>query len=366
MFLKSFIKELPKDDPFHEVAQENPFITKMIQDGYTGRKGKGGFYRIKKEGKKKILESINLKTGNYSKTKKITLDTGTLDFIFLIKRLDKLGDYAWSVLSKIILYASSLIPDVTDKYNNIDEAMRLGFNWTLGPFEILEKIGIEFFAEQDQNLKFNRFLNDLYLNEKIDWYEKKQQYLQENLSTLRRRSNIYWLKTDVRTNENLIFNSAKIYTSETERPYGTETKGYNIVEFTTKANTLDSDSMYALSKATEKNLIILNDALQFSAGVNLNYVMEFAEQKEWRKIQKFIFDFQQTCKKLKYSEFPVISAPSGLAIGGGFEVVCQSDYVVSHTNVVLGLVETLVGLIPAGGGCKEMLWRWIQSRRIKK
>ena len=141
----------------------------MIQDGYTGRKGKGGFYRIKKEGKKKILESINLKTGNYSKTKKITLDTETLDFIFLIKRLDKLGDYAWSVLSKIILYASSLIPDVTDKYNNIDEAMRLGFNWTLGPFEILEKIGIEFFAEQDQNLKFNRFLNDLYLNEKIDW-----------------------------------------------------------------------------------------------------------------------------------------------------------------------------------------------------
>ena len=74
--------------------------------------------------------------------------------------------------------------------------------------------------------------------------------------------------------------------------------------------------MYALSKATEKNLIIINDALQFSAGVNLNYIMEFAKQKEWRKIQKFIFDFQQTCKKLKYSEFPVISAPSGLAIGG--------------------------------------------------
>ena len=356
--LKSFIKELPKDDPFHEVAQENPLITKLISEGYTGRKGKGGFYRINKEGEKKVLESINLKTGEYSKTKKVDLETETLDFIYLINRIDKFGEYAWSVLSKIILYASSLIPKVTDEYNNIDEAMRLGFNWTIGPFEILDKIGIEFFAERDQNLKLNRFLNNLYLNERIDWYSDKQLYLKHDLRTLRRRSNIYWLKADVKKNENLIFNSAKIYTSETE--------GYNIVEFTTKANTLDSDSMYALSKATEKNLIIINDALQFSAGVNLNYVMEFAKQKEWRKIQKFIFDFQQTCKKLKYSEFPVIAAPSGLAIGGGVEVVCQSDYVVSHTNVVLGLVETLVGLIPAGGGCKEMLWRWMQTDESKK
>ena len=356
--LKSFIKELPKDDPFHEVAQEKPLITKLISDGYTGRKGKGGFYRINKKGEKKVLESINLKTGEYSKTKKVDLETETLDFIYLINRIDKFGEYAWSVLSKIILYASSLIPKVTDEYNNIDEAMRLGFNWTIGPFEILDKIGIEFFAERDQNLKLNRFLNNLYLNKRIDWYSDKQLYLKHDLRTLRRRSNIYWLKTDVKKNENLIFNSAKIYTSETE--------GYNIVEFTTKANTLDSDSMYALSKATEKNLIIINDALQFSAGINLNYVMEFAKQKEWRKIQKFIFDFQQTCKKLKYSEFPVIAAPSGLAIGGGFEVVCQSDYVVSHTNVVLGLVETLVGLIPAGGGCKEMLWRWMQTDESKK
>ncbi len=356
--LKSFIKELPKDDPFHEVAQENPLITKLISDGYTGRKSKGGFYRINKEGEKKVLESINLKTGEYSKTKKVDLETETLDFIYLINRIDKFGEYAWSVLSKIILYASSLIPKVTDEYNNIDEAMRLGFNWTIGPFEILDKIGIEFFAERDQNLKLNRFLNNLYLNERVDWYSDKQLYLKHDLRTLRRRSNIYWLKADVKKNENLISNSAKIYTSETE--------GYNIVEFTTKANTLDSDSMYALSKATEKNLIIINDALQFSAGVNLNYIMEFAKQKEWRKIQKFIFDFQQTCKKLKYSEFPVIAAPSGLAIGGGFEVVCQSDYVVSHTNVVLGLVETLVGLIPAGGGCKEMLWRWMQTDESKK
>ena len=93
--------------------------------------------------------------------------------------------------------------------------------------------------------------------------------------------------------------------------------------------------------------------------------MSYAENNEWYKIEKFIRDFQKTCKKLKYSNHPVISAPSGLAIGGGFEVLVQSNYVVSHTNVVLGLVETLVGLVPAGGGCKELLWRWMQTKESK-
>jgi 3-hydroxyacyl-CoA dehydrogenase len=138
---------------------------------------------------------------------------------------------------------------------------------------------------------------------------------------------------------------------------------YCIVEFTTKANTLDSQSMLAINKAMNfgRPLIIINDGMQFSAGVNLNYVMELAKEGEWKKIESFIVDFQKTCIAMKYYKEPVISAPSGLAIGGGFEVLAQSNYVVSHTNVVLGLVETLVGLIPAGGGCKEMLIRWMYT-----
>ena len=105
-----------------------------------------------------------------------------------------------------------------------------------------------------------------------------------------------------------------------------------------------------LKKASNKNLIIINEGMQFSAGVNLNYVMEFAKDKNWKAIEKFIYHFQMTCKQLKYSNNLVIAAPSGLALGGGFEVLVQSDYVVAHTNIVTGLVETIVGLIPAGGG----------------
>jgi 3-hydroxyacyl-CoA dehydrogenase len=141
---------------------------------------------------------------------------------------------------------------------------------------------------------------------------------------------------------------------------------YNIVEFTTKANALDYDSMDALKKATDKPLIIINESMQFSAGVNLSYTMDFANKNDFKSIEKFIRYFQETCKHLKYSNHPVVSAPSGLTLGGGFEVMVQSNFVASHTNIVVGLVETIVGLIPAGGGCKEMLARWLDTDEAKK
>ena len=363
--LKSFIKELPKDDPFHEVAQENPLITKLISEGFTGRKGRGGFYRINKEGRQKTLEGINLTTGKYAHSKKIDLNIGDkINIKELISRKDKYGEYAWTVISKIINYAGSLIPEVTKEHNNIDEAMRLGFNWVMGPFEMFDEIGIKFFAEKNNNINLSKFIKKIYLEDRDNWYGKKQLYLDHSLNTFRREKTFLHLNNN-RTNSN---NSAKMFTvlvPEEEIGKPLVKNAYNIVEFITKANTLDKDSMQILSNSVDRKVIIINDAMQFSAGVNLKYIMEFAKDGKWREIEKFIYKFQQTCKKLKYSEYPVISAPSGLAIGGGFEVIAQSDYVVSHTNVVLGLVETLVGLIPAGGGCKEMLWRWMQSKESK-
>ena len=118
--LKSFIKELSKNDPFQLVAKEIPLITKLIQTGYTGRKGKGGFYRMNKQNNQKILEAINLETGEYSTSKKIDLGIDTVNLNLLINRKDKYGEYAWSVISQIIKYASSLVPGITDKFNDID------------------------------------------------------------------------------------------------------------------------------------------------------------------------------------------------------------------------------------------------------
>ena len=343
--LKSFIKELPENDNFQEVAKEIPLIRKLIDTGYTGRKGKGGFYRMNKVDNTKILEAINLETGEYSLSQKIDIKSEKVDLLKLINRGDKYGDYAWSVISKIIKYASSLVPGITDKFNDIDEAMRLGFNWSRGPFEMLKEIGVSNFFEKLDGFENNKFLEELSKSKDENFYGERQKYTEiETLGKIKPKA----IKLDGN-------NSAEIY----------RFNDFNIVEFTTKANALDYDSMDALKKATDKPLIIINESMQFSAGVNLTYTMNFAEKGDYSSIEKFVKYFQDTCKELKYSKYPVVSAPSGLTLGGGFEVLVQSNFVASHTNIVVGLVETMVGLVPAGGGCKEMLWRWSQTEEAK-
>ena len=344
--LRSFIKELPETDKFHEVAKEIPLLKKLIETGYTGRKGKGGFYRVNKTNGKKIMEALNLELGEYFPSKKININSDKVDLKTLINRGDKYGEYAWSVISKIIKYASSLIPSITKEFNDIDEAMRLGFNWSKGPFEMLEEIGVKNFFDRVDEYKGNDFLNNLAKTKNENFYGERQKYTKiETLGKVKKTA------TNIDGN-----NSAQIY----------RFKDYNIVEFTTKANALDYDSMDALKKATDKPLIIINESMQFSAGVNLSYTMEFVDKNDFKSIEKFIKYFQETCKHLKYSRHPVISAPSGLTLGGGFEVMVQSNFVASHTNIVVGLVETIVGLIPAGGGCKEMLARWLDTEEARK
>ena len=344
--LKSFIKELPKTDKFHEVAKEIPLVKKLIETGYTGRKGKGGFYRINKTNGKKVMEALNLETGEYFLSKKISIKSEKVDLKALINREDKYGKYAWSVISKIIKYASSLVPGITKEFNDIDEAMRLGFNWSKGPFEMLEEIGVNNFFNKIDDYKDNIFLENLVKTKNEKFYGERQKYT--DIETLGKAKKIA-LSIDGN-------NSAEIY----------RFKDYNIIEFTTKANVLDYDSMDALKKATDKPLIIINEGMQFSAGVNLTYTMDFADKGDFKSIEKFIRYFQETCRHLKYSDNPVISAPSGLTLGGGFEVMVHSNFVATHTNIVVGLVETIVGLIPAGGGCKEMLARWLDTEEAKK
>ena len=343
--LKSFKKELSKEDEFQKVVAGLPVISELIKTGYTGRKGKGGFYRINKFENKKILEALDLKKNQYYPVKKIDLKINKINLLELINRNDKYGKYAWSVISKIIFYSSSLIPTITEEYNDIDEALRLGFNWSMGPFEMLESIGLKNFFSKAEDVNDNKFLYSLKEKNLTTFYGERQKYT--DLETVGKIK-----KTVIKIDKN---DSAEIF----------RFKDFNIVEFNTKANALDYDSMDALKKATDKPLIIINESMQFSAGVNLNYVMKFIKNNDLKSVEKFIKYFQETCKHIKYCKHPVISAPSGLALGGGEEVVLQSNYVVTHTNIVMGLVETIVGLVPAGGGCKELLWRWSHTNEAK-
>ena len=319
--LKSFIKELSDKDEFQIVAKEIPLVKKLIDTGYTGRKGKGGFYRMNKNDNQKVLEAINLETGEYTSSKKIDLGIETVDINNLINRKDKYGEYAWEVISKIIKYASSLVPGITDKFNDIDEAMRLGFNWAMGPFEMLKSIGVENFFSRIDNFENNDFLENLSKSKNENFYGERQLYTDiETLGKIR--------PSAIKVDKN---KSAEIH----------RFKDFNIVEFTTKACALDYDSMDALKNATDKPLIVMNESMQFSAGVNLSYTMNFADKGDFKSIEKFIKYFQDTCKTLKYSKHPVVSAPSGLTLGGGFEVLVQSNFVASHTNIVVGQLQYL-------------------------
>ena len=362
--LKSFIKELPLGDPFHEVGRELPIIKKLIQDGYTGRKGKGGFFRINKSSGKKILESLNYKDYTYKESKKIALELPDLmDVKKVLERNDVYSQYAWSIIKKTILYASNLVPDVTDNFNDIDDAMKCGFNWSKGPFEILNEIGIEtFISKLNKDDKIPSFIKQI-IKQKKSLFKVNQGSLQyfhpKDLYVSMQRSKGVISLSDIKKT------TLPLYTNESASIWEIQAKSRFIcVEFHTKANALDGLTNDCLLKAYDlcndkyDGIVIANEGMQFSAGVNLNYFYEKAVNKKFNDIDIFLNNFQQSLYQLQHAKFPVVSCPSGLAIGGGYEVVSQTSFVAAHSNSVLGLVESLVGLIPAGGGCKEMLRRW--------
>ena len=369
--LKSFIKELPSSDPFHEVGKELPIINQLIADGYTGRKGKGGFFRMNKLSGEKVLESLNYQNNTYHESKKVNLELPeVMDVVNVIEREDVYGQYAWTIMKKTILYASSLVPSVTENFNDIDDAMKCGFNWSKGPFEILNEIGIvNFVSKLNQDDKIPSFIKQLVDKEnilfKIDDNELKYFHPQHFYIPMQRADGIISL-SDIKKS------SKPKYSNSSASIWEIAGKSKSIcVEFHTKANALDGMTNDCLQKAYDlcndryDGIVIANDAMQFSAGVNLNYFYDRAVNKEFKDIDIFLNNFQQSLYQLQHAKFPVVSCPSGLAIGGGYEVISQTSFIAAHSNSVLGLVESLVGLIPAGGGCKEMLRRWSNHSEIK-
>jgi len=370
--LKSFIKELPSNDSFHEVGVELPIINQLIADGYTGRKGKGGFFRMNKSSGTKVLESLNYNSNTYHESKKVDLQLPeVMDVMKVLNREDVYGKYAWSIMKKTILYASRLIPDVTENFNDIDDAMKCGFNWTKGPFEILNEIGIEnFVSKLNREEEIPSFIKQLQDQKKLlfstsqnslEYFHPKHSYV-----PMQRSDGVISL-SDIKKS------SIPIYTNSSSSIWEVSGKSRFIcVEFHTKANVLDGLTNDCLMKAHDlcsdkyDGIVIANDAMQFSAGVNLNYFYEKAVNKQFKDIDLFLNNFQQSLYQLQHAKFPVVSCPSGLAIGGGYEVISQTSFIAAHSNSVLGLVESLVGLIPAGGGCKEMLRRWSNHHEIKK
>ena len=371
---KSMLSLLPKTDSYVAISAEPPVVTTMIKNGWIGRKGPSGFYRLRKEGGEKIKESINLKTGEYAPSVKATLESinaGKKGVKGVIEHPDKSGQYAWKLASQGLVYTASLVPEIADTIVDVDEAMKDGYGWKLGPFEIIDTMGAKWFADKLVADKIEVPPLVKLAAEKGGFYKidgTKLMYLttQGDYAEVVRAPGVLKLSDVKRGATPVIKNpSAKVWDIG---------DGVLCFEFTSRANSLDPMIMAAykdvmkLIKADKKwkGLVIHNEGPNFSVGANIGLLLFAANIAVWSELESQIEDGQKTYQALKLAPFPVVSAPLGMALGGGCEILLNSDAIQAHAETYTGLVEVGIGVIPGWGGCKEMLLRLKADPRLPK
>ncbi|MCH7550824.1 MAG: enoyl-CoA hydratase/isomerase family protein, partial [Proteobacteria bacterium] len=361
--LGGMAEALPEQDPFHEVFREPELIKRMIADGYTGRKGKGGFYRLKPDAEEKIKEAIDLGTGEYRTAQKPKLKSlakakkGGLKA--MLEHGDKTANYAWWVLARTLSYAARLVPEISDDIVGVDDAMRLGYNWKFGPFELIDQLGTDWFAERlrDDGLPVPKLLE---MANGRPFYRTEGGQLQflgldGDYRDVVRPEGVLLLADIKRRRKPVMKNrSASLWDIG---------DGVLCLEFHSKMNIIDHPIIELMSEAldeVERNfegLVIGNHADNFSVGANLVLMLERARRKNWEALDEKICAFQNANMRLRFSPKPVVAAPAGMAFGGGCEIVLGADGVCAAAETYIGLVELRVGLIPGAGGTKEMAVR---------
>lgn len=373
LIAKAFQTTLPSTDAFHEIYQPPALITRMINEGYTGRKGKGGFYRITKENGNKITETIDLQSGDYRPTIKAHLasvDAAKENLKSLLNHPDKGGQYARSVLLKTWHYVLSLVPEIADTIIDIDMAMRLGYNWKYGPFELIDRLGTE--TQSGTSYLMTEFekagmsIPPLLKATNGQPFYHIQADKKLYLTTQGRPEEIplskeAWSLGQMKLKHSPVFKGAATLWDVGD--------GVACLELTTKMNSIDPSVLTFIQQTIEKvskefrALMIGGDTEYFCAGANLGFLLYAANMAAWNMIEDVIDQGQKTYMALKYAPFPVVSAPSGMALGGGCEMLLHSDAIQAHAETYTGLVEVGVGVIPGWGGCKELLLRQLQARQ---
>ena len=362
--MASMLKLLPTDDALHANADIPSVVEGMIEQGYTGRKGKGGFYRLNRSGGQKIKESIDLNTGDYAasqKPKLASLQPSTAKNLrALMQHPDKGGQFAWAMLSKLLHYTASLVPEISDDPAAIDRAMQLGYNWRLGPFELMDQIGndwlIQRYTEDGQLIPAL-----LASTEGRPFYrlgKKGREVLRADgeYHPVTLPEGVIWLSEIKRFHKPIAKNaSASLWDIG---------DGVVCLEFHSKMNALDRDILLMIRKAVEimpdhyRALVLYNEGENYSVGANLGLGLFAANIAAWPQIEELVQFGQETFRLLKYAPFPVVGAPANMALGGGCETLLHCDAIQAHAETYMGLVEVGVGLLPAWGGSKEILSRW--------
>ncbi|UOK41350.1 MULTISPECIES: 3-hydroxyacyl-CoA dehydrogenase/enoyl-CoA hydratase family protein [Flavobacterium] len=355
------------NDEAHELFKLPDFIKIMLENNWFGSKTGQGFY---KKVDKDIL-SLDLDTLEYRAAKKAsfaTLEmTKTIDkpidrFKVLVKGTDKAGDFYRKNFTAMFAYVSNRVPEITDDFYKIDDAMKAGFGWENGPFEIWDAIGVEKGIElmKAEGLAPSAWVTEMLTSGNKSFYTVKEgaTYYYDITS----KSQVKVPGQDAFIILNNIRESKKVW-SNSEAVIQDLGDGILNLEFQSKMNTIGGGVIQGINKAVDlaekdfQGLVIGNQAANFSVGANIGMIFMMAVEQEYDELNMAIKMFQDTMMRLRYSAIPVIAAPHGMTLGGGCELTMHADKAVVAAETYIGLVEFGVGVIPGGGGSKEMALR---------
>lgn len=368
------LAERLRDDPQREIYQLPPFMQKMIEKGLLGRKTGLGFYKAVERDGGKVYLVFDYKTMDYRPQEEVAYDSlslakGIRDVRERVKAVanadDRAGQLAWKSVSATIRYAADLVPEIADEIYSIDNAMKWGFNWELGPFATWDALGVPAAAER---------------------MAREGQKIPEIVQKLLKTGESFYKREDAKR---LYFDISGRY-KELPQPKGVilladrkqaqkvvkEKKGAALIdlgdgvaclEFRTYMNTIDQDVIemtYAALDEVRKNfdgLVIGNEGEHFCAGANVMLILGVAQARDWEGLDRVVKRFQDVNMAIKYFEKPVVVAPFGMTLGGGAEITMAASGVRAHQELYMGQVEFGVGLIPGGGGTKEVLSRGLEG-----
>jgi 3-hydroxyacyl-CoA dehydrogenase len=371
------IYETATSDESREMYKVPPLLEDMAQRKWLGDKTRQGFYKkLRGEGEREIL-TLDVNTMDYRPRQKAKFaslemgksieDTRERLRVLLAPVLegqpgDKAQQFIWGSLSEMCLYAARRVPEISDRVEDVDRAMRWGFGWELGPFELMDTLGVPAFAAQikKEGRALAPVIDKLLADGRDTFYhsQKGVTYVVEpdgQPQELKEPRGVIFLK------------SLKDAGKEIERNSGASLidlgDGVVCCEFHSKMNAIGADLIAMLHKGLKRldtdfdAMVIANQAVNFSVGANLMLVLMTAQEQEWDELHMAVKQFQNANLAIKYAPKPVVAAPQGLALGGGCEVSLHGAKIQAAAEAYLGLVETGVGLIPGGGGTKEMMIR---------
>jgi 3-hydroxyacyl-CoA dehydrogenase len=366
------IKEHCPQDERHELFSLPSFVTDMMSKNRLGAKTGEGFYKKTKkpDGSSEIL-TLDLNTLTYRPQQKAKFETLEKTksisevedrFRVLCDGTDKAGEFYRSVFGDLFAYVAHRVGEITDRIYKIDDAMKAGFGWQHGPFEIWTALGLEKGIElaKAKGHELPEWVTALHQNGATGFYALDQQHTT-------------YYNQDAKTFERIPGRDAFIILDNTRKTNSVYKNpdfelldlgdGIVCAEFRSKMNTIGAEVLTGLNKAVEiaenqfEGLVVGNQGANFSVGANLGMIFMLAVEQEYDELHMAIKYFQDTMMRMRYSKIPVIAAPHGMTLGGGCELSLHADRVVAAAETYIGLVEFGVGVIPGGGGSKEMTLR---------